>query len=758
MKKILIILLFAFLCLNVENIKSQTIISSGTCGTLTWELNSDSLLTINGNGQMLDNSAPWLSYSNRIKDIVIGNGVITIGAYAFQNCSKLKTVQMGGSLISIHSGAFYYCSNLNTISFPNNLDTIDAYVFNGCTSLITISLPNNLKYIGSLAFAYCNQLISINIPQYIVSSIDYMMFYGCSQLTDINVHANNMRYSSENGILLTKAKDTLICCPAGKTGVLNLPTPVAVIKEYAFRECINLTSILLHNNVSSIGPCAFQNCSTLLSLNLPSTTTDFTTGALQGCVALQNINVDIANPKYSSIDGILYNKTRDTVIKCPEGKSGIITLPNFVTTIRDYAFQNCINIEEVILPSFLTTLQIGSFHSSGIQRINITNHVTKIEPYVFYNCNNLTSVTISNSVTSIESYAFMSSGLKSLTLPNSIDTIRDNAFAYTNLQFINIQKEVPPFVSYAPFTGISTNIPVYVPCNSVTSYQAATYWSNFTNYYGIQAFYNYSVTQCQDVPYTDANFTNGISQAGTYCKLFQNPIDCDSLVSLTLSFSKTDTVYYNAVTCQGVGYTDENFTTPISDTGVYHYVVLQNDNNCDSVVGVKLSYYSEITAPTNLFIMQISAYGLNVFWDAQGYPYSLYRNGDFLADIDTNFYYDTNLVMGQNYCYTVKTRNECDIESNFSEEACQMFMGISEVELENVNVYPNPAKDNLFIESSNNDFDEVRMFDISGRTVLNHSFNNTKKLCLNITNLSHGVYNLVIFSEGKPTGFKKILK
>ena len=106
---------------------------SGTCGpNLKWYLTDDGVLTISGKGEMYDfsNTAPW-GYSN-IERIIIGDGVTTIGKYAFKDRRSLISVTIRNSVTTIGEYAFDGCSSLTYVTIPNSVTTIGAYAFRGC--------------------------------------------------------------------------------------------------------------------------------------------------------------------------------------------------------------------------------------------------------------------------------------------------------------------------------------------------------------------------------------------------------------------------------------------------------------------------------------------------------------------------------------------------------------------------------------------------------------------------------------------------
>jgi hypothetical protein len=206
---------------------------------------------------------------------------------------------------------------------------------------------------------------------------------------------------------------------------VTIPTTVVSIDIYAFYGCIGLTSVTIPNSVTTISSFAFFGCSGLTSITIPNSVTRIDTSAFSGCSGLTSV-----------------------------------TIPNTVTTIGNSAFE-C---------------------DSSLTSISIPNSVTSISNYAFRNCSGLTSVTISNSVTSIGSESFNGcSGLSSVTIPNSVATIRDKAFYdCSGLAEIHSQAYVVPTLGSGAFGGVSSTIPVYVPCGRQVIYNSS--WNYFSNF------------------------------------------------------------------------------------------------------------------------------------------------------------------------------------------------------------------------------------------------------------------------------------
>ena len=296
-------------------------------------------------------------------------------------------------------------------------------------------LPSSITSIGSASFNNCKFLTSLNIPAS-VTNIGLNAFGACNAL--INVDSTNPNYSSIDGILFDKNQTNIIHCPTSKTGNYTIPSSVNSIMIFAFESCEKLSGITIPMTVTSVEELAFTTCSA-------------------------SINVDVNNPNFSGIDGVLFNKEQTKLIHCPISKTGSYIIPSSVVSIERYAFEHC-----------------------GLENITITSSTIFIGDYAFLQCLALKTVTIPSSVTSIGYSAFCyCKSLLDLTIPLSVARIEMDAFnECVNLRSIHCNTISP--INFTSNMTVFRNVnkstcTLYVPYGSKDAYLSANQWKYFTN-------------------------------------------------------------------------------------------------------------------------------------------------------------------------------------------------------------------------------------------------------------------------------------
>ena len=266
-----------------------------------------------------------------------------------------------------------------------SLTSIGSFAFFGCYGLAGVTIPSSVTSIEGSAFAFCG-LASVTIPAS-VTSIGGGVFNGCRGLAAISVNPANTAYSSVDGVLFNKTQTILLQCPAAKVGSVTLPPTVTSISSSAFYSCGDLMGINIPASVTSIGGSAFESCSRLTSIAIPSAVTSIGNKAFSSCGAMTEITVHPSNAAYSSVDGLLLNKSQTTLIQCPGGKAGIIDIPGGVASIGSGAFTSCIGLTSISIPTSVTSIGTSAFsYCSGLTSLAIPPGVTSIGSNTFRDC------------------------------------------------------------------------------------------------------------------------------------------------------------------------------------------------------------------------------------------------------------------------------------------------------------------------------------------------------------------------------------
>ena len=412
--------------------------------------------------------------------------VTSIGDYAFYECSSLSSITIPNGVTSIGSNAFCNCSSLSSITIPNSVTSIGVAAFFYCSGLTSITIPNSVTTIGKFAFYYCSSLTSITIPNS-VTSIEKNAFYYCSSLTSVTI-----------------------------------PNSVTSIGESAFFYCSSLTSITIPNSVTSIEKSAFYGCKSLTSITIPNSVTSIGEWAFRYCSSLSSIKVDTNNPNYCSIDGVLFNKDKTTLVAYPIGNTrSEYIISNSVTSIGESAFYYCSSLTSVTIPNSVTSIGDYAFsRCSSLTSVTIPNSVTSIGEWAFSRCSSLTSITIPNSVTSIGSGAFeYCTSLTSITIPNSVTSIGDWAFGYcSSLTSINVDSNNPNYssVDSVLFNKDKTTLVAYPIGNTRSEYIIPN---------SVTSIEKSAFEECSSL--TSVTIGNSVTRIGNYA--FRS---CDKLVDV----------------------------------------------------------------------------------------------------------------------------------------------------------------------------------------------------------------------------------
>ncbi|MBQ6079118.1 MAG: leucine-rich repeat protein [Muribaculaceae bacterium] len=583
--------------------------------------------------------------------------VTGIGDNAFEGCTDLTTITIPNSVTWIGEYAFYGCTNLfgsngNYYFFlPENIALIREYAFGGGNAIIQFEVDPNNEYFschnGVLYNKNKTKLISFPSGSTLtvltssffpstLTTIGNGAFGDCHQLTGLEIPGSVTQIGGWAFDGCTGLKRVII------------PESVTTIGTCAFRYAYNMeTVICLISTPPTIDDEAFS-CFNIATLVVPpsSLTAYRNASEWKRFTAIKSANFDFV------YNGVFYKITSSTnktvaVVRSIDEQSfdsydymGVVSIPPTVTyagntytvtTIDNYAFYYNKQLERVYLPPTVTTIGERAFYGcENLQVLSLNEGLTEIGRYAVCICHSLTSITLPETLTTIGEYAFYNSGLNSIVIPNSVTTIEQGTFEMcaglesvvlgtgitdigpstfancSSLIHITSMATTPPSITSSTFTSYQyNNATLIVPKASLSAYQEATYWSNFTNfettgttfeYNGIYYYIN-DDGQTASVTYKDTNYNsysgNVVVPEYVYYNGFNYKVNaigerafynCQSLLSVSmpsciLSIGKHSFDKCTALTSISLPY----YLTVIGDYAFYSCTSLSSIDLCDQL-------------------------------------------------------------------------------------------------------------------------------------------------------------------------------
>ncbi len=244
-RSILFLLLSAALLLALIPSTAAEEAIDGICGvSLEWSL-AGGVLTVTGEGKMTDyadfSDVPWRAYAASIREVILPEGLTSIGSKAFYQCEMLESISIPSTVVSIGECAFKGCSALPALTLPEGLTSLGRRALEGCSAITSLLLPASLSEWGAGALGQCSSLQKVEVAQ------------------------DNRALLAEDGALYTANGKTLLAYPAGKAD------PAFALPE----------------GVEEIGNGALTGVSALRRLYLPASVAHVADGALLSLKNLQ---------------------------------------------------------------------------------------------------------------------------------------------------------------------------------------------------------------------------------------------------------------------------------------------------------------------------------------------------------------------------------------------------------------------------------------------------------------------------------------
>jgi hypothetical protein len=593
-----------------------------------------------------DNTITITGYTGGGGDVTIGdmiNGLTVTGIAngAFQHNSSLTSITIPAGVINLGSAAFADCTNLTGIYFLGDAPSADLTVFTGDNHATIYYLPGTAGW----SSPFDGLLAELQNPVAPAGDFTYTPTNGAIIITGYTGAGGDI------GIPRTIAGLPVVGIGDGafedsSLTSVTIPSSVTNIGNYAFDYCYNLTSIMLGNNVASIGYGAFEECYGLTNVTIGNNVANIGNYAFEECDSLTAFTVAALNSHYSSVDGVLFNQGQTLLIQFPAGNTeGDYTMPDSVTDIGYYAFEECYGLTNVTMGNSVIYIGYGAFgYCYGLTTVVIPNSVNSIGSSAFEDCQSLTNVTIGNSVAIIGSGAFEDcSSLTTIVIPASVGLIEDYVFDqcssltaimvdpanlyYCSLDGVLFNKSQTTLIQYPPGKAGSYIIP-----DSVTSlaYAAFNYCTNLTSLTidnNVPSIGNYEFYGCSSL--ARVTIGNGVTNLGYDAFAY-----CTSLASVTIPGHVT------SIGSQAF-YDDSSLTNvmiPASVTSIGSQAFFY----CTSLIAIKVDPSNPVYSSLNGVLFDVSQTTLIQFPGGIGGSYTIPATVTNIADFA--FLYSVNLA------------------------------------------------------------------------------------------------------------------
>lgn len=417
---------------SVTPVSAVEIVASGNCGNgVRWSLDNLGNFYVEGNGRMINyngySSSEWEPYKDKIKKIIISEGITEIGQSVFYGCSNLTTVKIADSVEEIGNYAFADCTKLKNIEFGKNSKLKILGGFVECTALESFIIPDSVEQIAGEAFGGCTALKSIYAGENskLKRINEFFPFWDCTALEEVTLpdsmnglranlfsdsislkavnivetgNDDNSRYRSVDGVVYAEnwgELTSLVLYPAGKTDKsYTIPQTVSEIANWAFSGCGYVEKISAEKGIylKNIESDAFRGCTSLKEVDLT------------------NIS---DNSLYCSVDGVVYDKDMKRLCYYPEGKPDeVFTVP---ASVEIFGYQ------EEFTGAGNTKLEWYSLLLGKVKHLKFAKNSCMMEfPATFIISDCLTSIDIPESVKTVHDAAFVNCvALESITVHNN---------------------------------------------------------------------------------------------------------------------------------------------------------------------------------------------------------------------------------------------------------------------------------------------------------------------------------------------------
>lgn len=364
--------------------------------------------------------------NKNITSFTVGENVTSIGDSAFARCAVLEQVILPNGLQHLGESAFQSCKKLKRIDIPDGVEQIRPYTFSWCSALESLTLGSGIASVGEFAFANCESLTAVSLPESLKTVGEYA-FSDCTKLEDLELGGS------------IEQIDAFAFCNCVALSQVDFGNSLLSVGDEAFKGCTNLTTVILPDTCQQIGSEAFRNCSSVSTVVLGKGLTSVGVNAFLDTAfyALSETLVVASGWILDCKDKQITGLVGSDVLPGP----GEVVMPQGVTGIADYAFQEC---TELATANLKGVNHIGVFafgYCKTLWEVVADDALKSIGDYAFAMCETLGDVTVGNSLESIGNYAFYGcTPLNTIKLPETLKVIGMCAFDKTNA-FNNNKKD-----------------------------------------------------------------------------------------------------------------------------------------------------------------------------------------------------------------------------------------------------------------------------------------------------------------------------
>ena len=487
-------------------------------------------------------------------DLVIPDGVTTVGPYAFGSCKAITSVTMADSVteLSADGNQFSGCYSLTGVNLSASLTELPKNCFSSCGSLTELPDLKNVTALGNACFQHLDGATSITIPAQ-VTRIGSLCFAYADILESVHFEGSPAFLSSTDGV--TPATSVF----SNDVSLTSVTGNFTTITDTMFEKCTSLVNFVVPDNVSSIGKNAFKNCTALETVTFPATYTrsDLSMGnqPFVGCTGFQGIVIAEGCTALKMVDGALFSGDGKKLIALPSGfAQTTYTVPDGVEVIGASAFYGNTTLTSVTFPDSLKTIEPYAFYGcTKLTAVDLPDGVTTVGAYAFYNCAALTSLDLGKSLTAVEPYTFNGiAKVTSIVLPDTVKTVGDYAFYKCNVATtITIPEGVTAIGKYA-FYGCKKATSILLPA---TLTELGTY-----------AFYDCNAAKTIDC--------GGLTEIPD--RAFHN---CKAVTAVTMSDDVTTIGAYAFYYCQYLA--DVNWPSQLETVGNYAFYFIRAAKDLD---------------------------------------------------------------------------------------------------------------------------------------------------------------------------------